>query len=176
LTDSVDVRNNDLEALNFGIWLNGASRSTLKDNSISIVGDTVDEIFNDGFAGVFITSNLDFSTDPPTLVAGSTANNISNTRLEGEMTYGFYVGEGAEDNNINIAPRNLDGALFVDQPSDKVHCDTDPPPSGNTTPPSGATVIFLDDEFFPPPSKNNTVSNQAQTFTFIDCGLDNVVK
>jgi hypothetical protein len=109
-------------------------------------------------------------------VAGSTANSISNTSLKGEMTYGFYVGEGAEDNNISIAPHNLDGAIFVDQPPDKVHCDTDLPPSGNVTPPSGATVIFLDDEYFSPPSKDNTVRNQAQTSTFIDCGIDNVVK
>jgi hypothetical protein len=81
-----------------------------------------------------------------------------------------------EENNIFIAPHNLDGAIFMDQPPDKVHCDTDPPPSGNTAPPSSATVIFLDDEYFPPLSKDNTVHNQARTFTFIDCGLDNVVK
>jgi len=98
-------------------------------------------------------------------------NRIRNNSISGERVYGYVLGETAADNQVFIAPRNLDEATFVAPPFFGL-CGNGPgePNEG------GATVVFVGDSIFGPAAEGNTIKNRAESATFLDCGIDNTVR
>lgn len=165
-SESVDVRNNTVAASDIGLLLAGVSNSTYANNSVLIGGDPIGITGGAGTTGVLLGSARFFG-------APTTDNSLSNTTLEGEMTYGYLVLDEAAGNSIFIAPRNLDDATFVPPPNNEGVCENS----------EGKTVLFADSfkdengDVLSGPATGNTVTNRARSATFIDCGdADNVVR
>jgi nitrous oxidase accessory protein NosD len=164
-SDGLTVRNNHFVAFDVGIFLLSTGDSTFAENEIAIVGDS-NGFFDVGRTAVFLAPDVDETFDPPVFLAGDVENRFSNNRLAGEMTYGYLLGEGAEDSQIRIAPRNLDDAVFIPPPVFPL-CD------GQTT---GAAVLLIGETDFGPASSNNFVRDLTGGAAIIDCGDNNSVR
>lgn len=159
------VFNNTIEAQDVGIGLIGVSGATFVNNAVSIFGSGTGA-FDVGTSGIFLAPASD--VDPNLRNAG---NRFRNTSLAGEMVYGYIFGATSIDNEVFIAPGDLDEAIFVAPPFFGL-CDNGPgePNEG------GATVVLVGSSILGPAAEGNIIHNRARSATFLDCGINNVVR